>query len=53
MTRVTRFTGTLSMLLLVVNHRDFDRLEPLAAKRLAGVLSQAAVPHERLRDRAA
>jgi hypothetical protein len=37
----------------VVNHRDFDRLEPLVAKRLACVLSQAAVPHERLRDRAA
>ena len=38
---------------LVVNHRDFDRLEPLASKRLAFVLSQAAVPYERLRDRAA
>jgi hypothetical protein len=38
---------------LVVNHRDFDRLESLVAKRLACVLSQAAVPHERLRDRAA
>jgi hypothetical protein len=42
-----------SLELLVVNHRDFDRLEPLVAKRLACVLSQAAVPHERLRDRAA
>jgi hypothetical protein len=30
--------------ILVVNHRDFDRLEPLASKRPALGLSQVAVP---------
>ena len=36
---------------LVVNHRDFDRLEPLVFKRLAYVSSQAAVPHQGLMGR--
>ena len=38
---------------LVVNHRDFDRLKPLALKRLAYASSQATVPHERLTERGA
>jgi hypothetical protein len=38
---------------LVVCHRNFDRLEPLAFTRLALTLSQADVPHQRPRDRAA
>jgi IS5 family transposase len=38
---------------LVVCHRNFDRLEPLAFTRLALTLSQTDVPHQRPRDRAA
>jgi tetratricopeptide (TPR) repeat protein len=36
---------------LVVNHRDFDRLEPLVFKRLAYASSQASVPHQGLMGR--
>jgi class 3 adenylate cyclase/tetratricopeptide (TPR) repeat protein len=37
--------------ILVVNHRDFDRLEPLVFKRLAYASSQASVPHQGLMGR--
>jgi hypothetical protein len=32
---------------LVVNHRDFDMLEPLKSRRLAYTYSQATVPYQR------
>jgi hypothetical protein len=41
----------LARYVLVVNHRDFDRLEPLVFKRLAYASSQASVPHQGLMGR--
>jgi DNA-binding NtrC family response regulator len=38
---------------LVVNHRDFDMLEPLKSQRLVYAPAQATVPHQRPTDRVA